>query len=204
MRFPWLRPAALVIACGLVVPASPATRVVTVRRDTPPMIDGDLSDECWQRARPFTGFVTRGGTIPAPVQTEGRILHDNEGLYIAIRCSEPDVSTMINGSRRCLTIHRLLPSMWSAATSGDAPMCPQALITWGTAGPPRLHFFAAGARRTCAHRCQPGPFGGVRYEPAVVCRRSIRPMRPWGAAQAGANMAEPVATACGRLRGCDS
>jgi hypothetical protein len=56
---------------------------------TPPVIDGQLDDACWQDARPvFLGFST-GVWWEAPSQkTEARVLADHKAIYFAVRCFE--------------------------------------------------------------------------------------------------------------------
>lgn len=55
-----------------------------------PVIDGDLSDSVWKRA---AGLHLSGvyGTEPKK-STEAMLLHDEEFLYIGVRCEEPDIA----------------------------------------------------------------------------------------------------------------
>ena len=63
----------------------------------PPVIDGVLSDEVWQiDPLPLDEWVSynpiRGDQMPAPFQTDVRIVHDDRNIYFAIHChdNEPD------------------------------------------------------------------------------------------------------------------
>ncbi len=68
-------------------------RVVT-RTDTPPVIDGVLDDEVWDKADPIVNFsqVIPSEGVPPSEITEMRLLYDSNNLYIAFRCfdSQPD------------------------------------------------------------------------------------------------------------------
>jgi len=71
----------------------PNTQVLTaIRVDRGPHLDGNLDDEVWRRALPFTGFRMVFPSMGDPTErTELRILYDNNHLYIGIYCydSEP-------------------------------------------------------------------------------------------------------------------
>lgn len=78
------------------VPAHSAMKQVrAVRVDTPPLIDGDLSDPIWQQAEVITDFHQSrpgDGAVPSE-ETEVYVLYDDDALYIAARMydSEPDL-----------------------------------------------------------------------------------------------------------------
>jgi len=72
------------------------TEVTIPKFDTAPVIDGDLSDPCWQEAATITGFstvLTVEGLIInealAAVQTTVRVGYDEDNLYFAVDCPEP-------------------------------------------------------------------------------------------------------------------
>lgn len=77
------------------VPAHSAMKQVrAVRVDTPPLIDGDLSDPIWQQAEVITDFHQSrpgDGAVPSE-ETEVYVLYDDDAMYIAARMydSEPD------------------------------------------------------------------------------------------------------------------
>jgi len=59
-----------------------------------PTIDGDTDDPCWSQCAPIQGFSVLTGTAPSSYHTKARITHDDEFLYIAVKCdsSEPPQS----------------------------------------------------------------------------------------------------------------
>ncbi len=77
--------------CGTAARADFATYRVR-RTDTPPVIDGSLSDACWADACRVTSFhllgtpVRAGDDLPP---TEALLTYGSRALYIAFRCREP-------------------------------------------------------------------------------------------------------------------
>jgi hypothetical protein len=61
---------------------------------TPPVIDGRLDDACWRSGPQITGFVLADGTTPAREQTNVYFAYDAKGLYVGIRCFEPEMSKL--------------------------------------------------------------------------------------------------------------
>ena len=64
------------------------------RAEAPPVIDGTLDDPCWTTAYPMTdfGFLRFGDQKgPAPLTTV-RAVYDDEHLYLAFDCAEPDMA----------------------------------------------------------------------------------------------------------------
>ena len=60
-----------------------------LRTDTPPKIDGDLSDPVWQKAvkdRRFLSSKSKPYGQPGSEPTEVQIAYDAENLYVAVRC----------------------------------------------------------------------------------------------------------------------
>lgn len=74
-------------------PAGPWNRaqIVVARTETPPVIDGKLTDPCWEKATRAVGFYRFGGSSPVAQQTEAWLAVDNHFLYVAFHCfdSEP-------------------------------------------------------------------------------------------------------------------
>lgn len=62
-----------------------------------PVIDGKLSERCWQNVPEIMNMVLREGDtrIPARVQTRTKILYDKEALYIGIIFDEPDPTALV-------------------------------------------------------------------------------------------------------------
>ncbi|MPL98038.1 hypothetical protein SDC9_44236 [bioreactor metagenome] len=68
--------------------------IVAVRTAACPVIDGVLSDECWNSAASVNSFSQKSPFYgkPASQQSEVKVLYDDNGLYFGIRCwdSAPD------------------------------------------------------------------------------------------------------------------
>ena len=64
--------------------------------ETPPVIDGNLTEPVWQHADIATNFfrAKEGETYPAELDTEIRVLYDENMLYIGVRCEEPDMKSL--------------------------------------------------------------------------------------------------------------
>ena len=64
--------------------------------DSPPVIDGTLSESAWEQAEIATDFFrakqTRG--VPARLNTKAMILYDADALYIGVHCDEPDMKNL--------------------------------------------------------------------------------------------------------------
>ena len=99
----WLR----VILCVLIAPlAIPPFRFAETQNstrtinatwvDTPPVIDGNLTDSVWQHAQIATNFFrAKEGSIQlAQLNTEARVLYDENTLYIGVHCEEPDMNSL--------------------------------------------------------------------------------------------------------------
>jgi hypothetical protein len=72
-------------------------QIEMVWTQTPPTIDGDLSDEIWQRATlvdDFTQVTPVQGAEPSQ-RTVVRILSDSENLYFAVRCYDTEVDQIV-------------------------------------------------------------------------------------------------------------
>jgi hypothetical protein len=81
------------------------TRAITFaavpRTATAPVLDGDLSDGCWQQARVIEGFqLTAGDRNHSPqYATSARMLFDDSHLYVAFECLEPDIAGLKAGAK---------------------------------------------------------------------------------------------------------
>jgi len=78
----------------------PARSMEAVRTDTPPVIDGKLDDACWSQANVATDFTDYRIEQPAKEQTLVRVLYDDENIYIAFECVEPDPNSIVGVERR--------------------------------------------------------------------------------------------------------
>ncbi|MBI3920505.1 MAG: carbohydrate binding family 9 domain-containing protein, partial [Armatimonadetes bacterium] len=68
--------------------------VQATRAQQPPTIDGKLDDACWSNAQPVTEFLVNNGNKPAAFSSRARVIYDDEALYIAVRCEEPEVKNL--------------------------------------------------------------------------------------------------------------
>ncbi len=73
-----------------------ATLLTAYEAATPPVIDGDLSDPCWQAAAPTSAFVLWGRDALPEAQTVARVSFDRERLYIAVEAMEPNLDPRLN------------------------------------------------------------------------------------------------------------
>jgi hypothetical protein len=86
----------------LLTPAPDRTppQATAVRADTPPRIDGDLDDAVWQRAEsigPLAPEEAWDFERESAHPTETRFAWDDEALYVALRCFEPDLASLEGG-----------------------------------------------------------------------------------------------------------
>ena len=73
-----------------VAPAPPAEAVVLPEVAAAPLIDGKLDDKCWKNAWRIEEFVACGRPDGIVRRTAAFLCRDASGLYIAVRCIEPD------------------------------------------------------------------------------------------------------------------
>ena len=80
-------------------PERPVLRAVRV--ETPPVIDGDLSDPAWAAAPAFTDFTQHDPNDgePATMRTSFRIVYDDEAIYFGAMMEDPGPPTTILGRR---------------------------------------------------------------------------------------------------------
>lgn len=66
--------------------------IPAVKTDTPPKVDGDLSDPAWKSAPKAERFYDRQQGSVAPDQTEAWLTYDTKYLYVAFHChdSQPE------------------------------------------------------------------------------------------------------------------
>jgi len=90
----------LLIALSLAFPlpghAAPADKAYPCyRAPSAPTIDGDvLGDPAWQVIPCLTGFRVLGGSYTQAKQTTARACWDDEALYVAMVCEEPDAAAL--------------------------------------------------------------------------------------------------------------
>ncbi len=73
-----------------VVPAPPAEAIVLPEVAAAPLIDGKLDDDCWKDAWRIDEFTVCGRPDGVVRRTAALLCRDSTGLYVAVRCIEPD------------------------------------------------------------------------------------------------------------------
>src|SRR5947209_6337513 len=72
----------------------PVKKLIAVKTEKPPKIDGLLNDEVWKNVPVATDFVeyqpSAGRHEKQEERTEIKILYDNTAIYVAARMYEPD------------------------------------------------------------------------------------------------------------------
>jgi hypothetical protein len=91
-----MRPVLVLIAVLLVVAAHAAPPQYAVYR--PPCavtVDGDIAgDPAWAAVPAMQGFSVLGGGYTFSKQTVAQICHDDEAVYVAVTCEEPDAKEL--------------------------------------------------------------------------------------------------------------
>ena len=64
--------------------------------DTPPVIDGDLSDSVWEQAEIADNFYRVEGAhgVPAELGTKAMVMYDENTLYVGVHCDEPNMEAL--------------------------------------------------------------------------------------------------------------
>jgi hypothetical protein len=83
------------------IPRAPGKPYVVLGKTaTPPKIDGDLSDECWQESIECSNFLlTQGKGLPKGA-TYARLCYDSNNLYFAFNCEEKFLDPVWNQMER--------------------------------------------------------------------------------------------------------
>ena len=73
------------------VAAQPVTAASAIK------LDGELSEEVWQKAPVVSGFKQREPKegAPASYDTEARIAYDADAIYVAVQAIDPDPSRIV-------------------------------------------------------------------------------------------------------------
>ena len=91
----WLSLCLLTVASALEnqqVAPKERPRIPAIKVNSPPQIDGDLSDEAWQNAAKVTGFWRIDRDQLAEEQTEVWVCYDDTAIYIAFLCFDSQPS----------------------------------------------------------------------------------------------------------------
>src|SRR5437764_13876226 len=95
---------AVVVTTSLVAagpPPPPALTVTAVRAAKAPVIDGDLSDEVWQKATEITGFTQHDPDDgkPPTQKTTVKVAYDDNAIYFAAKLEDTNPVTTLLGRR---------------------------------------------------------------------------------------------------------
>ena len=74
--------------------------IEAVKFQTPPVIDGNLADDCWQHATAVDTFKIAELKTTVPDKTEVFLGFDEEALYASFRCLQEEASIIANQTRR--------------------------------------------------------------------------------------------------------
>ena len=89
--------------------------LVSRKIETAPALDGVLDDPCWLLAdRTKSAFVRWLIKAPSPKQTVAYVCHDDENLYLAVVCEEPNLKGL-----RMASHHPAGRKSWTTAGRGD-------------------------------------------------------------------------------------
>ena len=90
------------ILCYLLMTFTANSQTIeAVRFQTPPTIDGNLDDACWQNVKVTVDtFKIAELEMTPPDQTQAYIGFDDEALYIGFRCTQDENSIIANQTRR--------------------------------------------------------------------------------------------------------
>jgi hypothetical protein len=63
--------------------------------DSPITVDGKLDDAAWQKAPVASAFIARKSGTTAEIQTELRVMFDDQYLYLGVVCHEPQPTAIV-------------------------------------------------------------------------------------------------------------
>jgi len=73
---------------------------LAIRVDEPPIIDGYLDDPQWQEGDRLTAFTLLSAPATLPqAQTVGRVLYDENRIYVAVECLDPNMALLVYQKR---------------------------------------------------------------------------------------------------------
>src|SRR5215216_313464 len=84
------------------IAAQPVTSASAIR------LDGDLSEDVWQKAPVVSGVLQREPKegAPATYETEARVAYDANAIYIAIQAVDPEPRVLSASARAATTPRR--------------------------------------------------------------------------------------------------
>lgn len=73
---------------------APSPVLAVLPAAAPPRVDGKADEAVWEQAVAANDFRDASTGGPAPAATSARVLYDEEALYIAFECGEPDMGSL--------------------------------------------------------------------------------------------------------------
>lgn len=73
---------------------SPVSELKVIKTDLKPVLDGKTDEDIWSRASTTQPFRHINDT-PVAIRTVGKVIMDNENLYIAFECEEPFMEKLV-------------------------------------------------------------------------------------------------------------
>jgi hypothetical protein len=76
------------------------------KAETAPTLDGKLDDACWKAPPLVSGFTLYGKpTTLTDIQTHFRVTYDDDALYVAVTCDEPEMTKLEKSGARSRDDH---------------------------------------------------------------------------------------------------
>ncbi len=89
----------LFFLCGTSLYADKINAYHVVQTKERPVLDGKLSDTCWEKVPSASGFVKFQGSSQAVPQTAFKVLYDDKNLYLAVTCEEPETGKLLKNQK---------------------------------------------------------------------------------------------------------
>ncbi|MFH1904612.1 MAG: beta-galactosidase [bacterium] len=83
------------IECIPIIPAEDMLSIYSLKRSIGPTIDGNLEDDCWKDAQQAVEFLVLGEKIKSDKNTWVKTCYDDENIYFAAYCKEPNVEKIL-------------------------------------------------------------------------------------------------------------
>lgn len=94
--------AGILLFFGLIFGQAGKYELAATKTNIPPVIDGILDEEVWQRAPTVSDFIQfepdKGE--PATLKTVVKVLYDNNGIYIGFLCDDPEPEKIVLGMNK--------------------------------------------------------------------------------------------------------
>jgi len=89
----------LFFLCGGYLHAGNIKAYHVEKTEHPPVLDGKISELCWEKVPAASGFVKFQEGSQADPQTSFKALYDDKKLYLAITCEEPETGKLLKNQK---------------------------------------------------------------------------------------------------------